>query len=330
MLVIVFFAVSFTAYSQTEKIFFLKNNGKFVTNKDSADFMRVVDQRDSVSGLYKITEFYPNSVRKLIGTASLYWPKVIWEGPSITFDKQGRKVQQITYQNNSPAGAAYYYYPNGRVMKELNYVNTDINSSAKGKVSLKYKLVNYYDSAGVQLVKDGNGYLKETPNKRITEEGNYADGVRHGIWKGTVVEEEANFEEKYDKGTFVSGRSVKPDGKVTEYTIKEVLPKFPGGEKAFGKFLTENIKYPAEARSWGMAGKVVLTYDVGKDGSITDIQVLSSPHYALEEEAVRVLKRSPKWEPGIQNGIPVKVRYTLPINFSISGQLLNPTQIIKF
>lgn len=99
--------------------------------------------------------------------------------------------------------------------------------------------------------------------------------------------------------------------------MKERLPEFPGGQIAFGKFLSENIKYPVEVRNWGMAGKVVLSYNVEKDGHITDIQVVSSPHYALEEEAIRVLKRSPKWQPGIQNGIPVKVKYTLPVTFSI-------------
>ena len=107
-----------SAFGQTEEIFFLKNDGRYVTDKDSADFMRVVDRRDSVTGLYMITEYYPNSVRKLIATASLFWPKMIWEGPSISFDKQGRRKEQVTYNNNSPVGAAYYYYPNGRLMKD--------------------------------------------------------------------------------------------------------------------------------------------------------------------------------------------------------------------
>lgn len=314
-LAIIFIILSFASYSQSGKIYFIKNNGRFVNDKDSADFMRIVNEPDSGLVYYKVTEFYPNSVRKLIGTASIYWPKVIWEGPSITFDKQGRKVQHVTYQKNLPVGPAYYYYPNGRLMKELDY--SAPNSSEKSKGSLRFKLMNYFDSTGVQLVKDGNGYLKES-TKKITEEGNYADGVRYGIWKGTIIEEGTTFEDKYDKGTFISGRSFKPDGKVVEYTIKDVLPKFPGGEKAFGEFLSKHIKYPPEARSWGINGRVVLTYIVEKDGNLTDIQVVSSPHYALEDEAIRVLKRSPKWEPGIQNGVPVRVKYTLPVNFSIS------------
>lgn len=325
-----FLALSFNSYSQNGKIYFLKNDGRFVTNKDSADFMRIVDEPDSGSVYYKITEFYPNSAKKLIATASVYWPKVIWEGPSISYDKQGRKVKQIIYKNNSPAGSAYFYYPNGRVMKELNYTDTKINSSAKGKIALKYTLVSYFDSTGVQLVKDGNGYLKEFHDKSVAEEGNYVDGVRHGVWKGTIAEEGISFEEKYDKGTFLSGKSVEPDGKVTLYTIKDVLPQFPGGEKAFGQFLSSNIKYPPEARNWGMSGRVVLSYTVEKDGSLTDIQTVSAPHYALEEEAIRVLKKSPKWKPAIKNGIPVKVRYTLPITFSISGSVPRPAEVIKF
>jgi TonB family protein len=317
LLVIVFVTISYSTYSQTEKIFFLKNNGKFVTNKDSADFMRVVDQRDSVTGLYKITEFYPNSVRKLIGTASVYWPKMIWEGPSITFDKQGRKVQQVSYQNNSPAGVAYYYYPNGRIMKELDYSNVKISPTEKGKISLKYKLLNYYDSTGVQLVKDGNGYLKEAPNKKIIEEGNYVNGVREGLWKGIIVEDSTHYEDSYKKGKFVSGKNFGSDGHVITYTEREVFPKFPGGEKAFGRFVGANLKYPPEARDLRIWGRVVLTFVVEKDGTLSNIQVAESPHYSMREEALRVMRKSPRWEPGIQNGVPVKVKYTIPITFNI-------------
>ena len=167
-------------------------------------------------------------------------------------------------------------------------------------------------------MKEGNGYLKETPDKKVSEEGNYANGVRDGVWKGVIAGEGTTFEHTYDKGLFLSGKSFKPDGKVVEYTVKDVLPKFPGGEKAFGQFISTNLKYPPEARSWGISGKVVITYIVEKDGSLTDLKVISSPHHALDEEALRVLRRSPKWEPGIQNGIPVRVKYTLPVNFSIN------------
>jgi TonB family protein len=312
---ILFIAISFNTYSQTGKVYFLTNSGRYVNNKDSADFMRVVDEPDSGSVNYKITEFYPNSVRKLIGTASVYWPKVIWEGPSITFDKNGKKIKQVSYHNSTPTGSAYYYYPNGRLMKELLYGIEGMN--AAGSKGLKYKLMNSYDSTGVQLVKDGTGYMEESPYKEVIEKGNYANGVRDGVWKGNWIKDVGHYVEIYKNGEFVSGKNFQPDGKVIDYTVKEMLPKFPGGEKAFGQFISSNLKYPNEARMYGISGQVILSFVVQKDGSLTEIKVIKSPHYTLEEEALRVLRRSPKWEPGIQNGVPVRVQYTIPLSFRL-------------
>lgn len=94
-------------------------------------------------------------------------------------------------------------------------------------------------------------------------------------------------------------------------------PQFPGGEAAMMKYLGDNIKYPAVAQRNALEGLVVLQFVVDQTGGISDITVLKPMGGGLTEEAIRVVKSMPKWSPGKQNGKPVKVRFTLPVRFSI-------------
>jgi len=91
----------------------------------------------------------------------------------------------------------------------------------------------------------------------------------------------------------------------------EVKPEFPGGYEAFYKFIAENYKTPNVV---GLNGKVYVAFVIEKDGSITDIKVLRDIGYGTGKEAIRVLKISPKWLPGQQNGKTVRCTYSLPIN----------------
>ncbi|HXI01030.1 MAG TPA: TonB family protein [Sphingobacteriaceae bacterium] len=120
--------------------------------------------------------------------------------------------------------------------------------------------------------------------------------------------------------------------KVRDFASVEVLPLFPGGEKGFYAFLSQNIKYPAEAKEKNISGRVFVTYIVEKDGSLADIKVLRGLGYGTDEEAVRVLKLSPNWIPGITNGQHVRVQYTIPILFSLNSKTsvdrLQKTEIV--
>ncbi len=100
----------------------------------------------------------------------------------------------------------------------------------------------------------------------------------------------------------------------------EINPEYPGGEGAFGKFLQKNINYPIIAKENNIQGKVYLQFIVERDGSLTDIAIVREPGSGLGDEAKRVLKMSPHWKPGIQNGKPVRVQYTIPVNFTLGDQ----------
>jgi protein TonB len=103
------------------------------------------------------------------------------------------------------------------------------------------------------------------------------------------------------------------------FLIVESSPAFPGGELARMRFLQDNIKYPPIAKESGIQGTVHLTFVIERDGSVTDVKLLRGIGGGCDEEAIRVVKNMPKWEPGKQRGKPVRVQFNLPIKFNLSG-----------
>ena len=100
------------------------------------------------------------------------------------------------------------------------------------------------------------------------------------------------------------------------FVVVESMPEFPGGQQALFKYLSENVKYPVIAQENGIQGRVICQFVVNKDGSIVDVEVVrSGGDPSLDKEAVRVIKTMPKWKPGKQRGKPVRVKYTVPVNF---------------
>ncbi len=101
------------------------------------------------------------------------------------------------------------------------------------------------------------------------------------------------------------------------FDVVEQMPSFPGGDAELMKFLSTHIKYPVVAEENGIQGRVIATFVVERDGSITDVKVIKSVDPSLDKEAIRVLKSMPKWIPGKQNGSTVRVKYTVPVTFRL-------------
>jgi TonB family protein len=99
----------------------------------------------------------------------------------------------------------------------------------------------------------------------------------------------------------------------------ELAPSFPGGLEAFYKYLKKNQRYPRSAIQSGTEGRVIVTFVVERDGSLTDIKVKRGVSPDMDDEALRLIKESPKWRPGIQNDKPVRVQYSVPIDFKLDN-----------
>ena len=110
------------------------------------------------------------------------------------------------------------------------------------------------------------------------------------------------------------------EGQSDIFILVEHQPQFPGGEAALDKFIKENLNlFPAGVES-DIIGRVILSFTIEEDGSITDIKCMRSPHEELTKEAIRVVKLMPKWLPGKQNGKAVRVKYVLPFTFRLTSQ----------
>jgi len=299
-------------------VYFLKNNGKFVTSRDSADYVRVVREPDSASVLYNVFEFYLDGKKKLIGKSSAIEPPRL-EGPCLQFYKNGNKESLTNYKDGLLTGPEYDFYPNGKlyVVKEFPD-NKDIYNN----LANHYSIIENYDSLGTASVKDGNGYYKGYDNnfKYIEEEGKVKNGKRDSVWKGNDKNIKTRFTETYQDGVLITGAAVDSSGASTTYSkSRDVPPEFKGGVEAFGKYLASHIHYPSYENEHNIQGRVILSFVVEKDGKPKDIKVNRSASPGLDAEAVRVIKNSPLWVPGTRFGKPVRVLYSVPVNFSLTN-----------
>jgi periplasmic protein TonB len=103
------------------------------------------------------------------------------------------------------------------------------------------------------------------------------------------------------------------------FTIVEEQPTFPGGEEKLMEYLGKNISYPPMAKESGIQGTVFVTFVVEPDGSVTNAKILRGIGGGCDEEAVRVVRNMPRWQPGKQRGKPVRVQFNLPIRFILQG-----------
>ena len=109
----------------------------------------------------------------------------------------------------------------------------------------------------------------------------------------------------------------KPEVENKVFDVVEQMPSFPGGMQALMEYLGNNVKYPVVAQENGVQGRVVVSFVVERDGSITDVKVVRSVDPSLDKEAVRVVKSMPRWIPGKQNGQAVRVKYNVPVAFRL-------------
>ncbi len=102
------------------------------------------------------------------------------------------------------------------------------------------------------------------------------------------------------------------------YQAVEKMPEFPGGKQRLLNWVMKNIQYPAEAREMGIQGRVIVQFVVNKNGKAVEPVIVQSLHHLLDDEAIRLVESMPRWKPGEEKGEPVRVKFTMPINFRLS------------
>lgn len=160
------------------------------------------------------------------------------------------------------------------------------------------------------------------PDDQVTDEDKVKSQA--DLEQNTAIAGAVNFDDGTDDISKITEQKVeivqevpkeKPKEKV--FTHVEQMPQFPGGDAELYKFINNNLNYPAMAIENGVQGKVIVQFVVTKDGSVGNVKVARSVDRDLDNEAVRVCKKLPKFIPGKQNGQPVNVWYTLPVTFRL-------------
>ena len=118
----------------------------------------------------------------------------------------------------------------------------------------------------------------------------------------------------------IVGDKNNPDNEEEPYTAVEQMPQFPGGMKALMEYISTNLRYPEDAKQAKKSGRVIARFTVQEDGSIADVEIIRSVYPSMDAEAIRVLQGMPQWQPGMQDGKAVAVKYTVPIMFNADNE----------
>ena len=258
-----------------------------------------------------------------------------------------KRIKMIT-RNEKAKGLWWRLLATLPVLAILMIANTKVTAQEQKavdhtlKVSISPFEVFDDDGAPMQLIKDtifyeddgtyvkfetSDGFQPETgePCKKLTITSYNADGTPRNNFFITETERRGDtstysiepFTFTLSEHLFEQLLDIATSEEDTVYQIVEEMPKFPGGEKALMDYVSNNVKYPEEAKNKNIAGRVFVSFVVEKDGSIGEVKVLRGIGGGCDEEAVRVIKGMPKWKPGMQKGKPVRVSYQIPIYFKL-------------
>ncbi|MCM1318848.1 MAG: energy transducer TonB [Muribaculaceae bacterium] len=135
---------------------------------------------------------------------------------------------------------------------------------------------------------------------------------------GAVSANEEPEQEMITDVMIVNDAAAMTDDEKVFVTVEE-MPSFPGGQTELMRWLAAHIIYPKAAVENNISGRVIVTFNVEKDGSITDVKVARGVDKDLDKEAIRVVRKMPKWNPGKNNGVIVRSKYTLPVTFKLQN-----------
>ncbi|NVO10801.1 MAG: TonB family protein [Bacteroidales bacterium] len=215
----------------------------------------------------------------------------------IYFDKNWKKLESFKdaayYRKLYKKGDLWYakdYYLTGQLQMEGSYTNK--------KCTKRSGTFTYYTEDGT-----------------IDSKGSFLKNKYEGIWNWYHPNGQKSSQELYNKGKRVKVEYWDINGMKVDSAEGEYLARFNGNAQEFRKYVNEHLEYPPSAANLGTEGKVFVSFVVEKDGSLSNIKAIKNADYELIKEALRVVRSSPKWEPGKQHNRFVRVSYIFPITF---------------
>jgi protein TonB len=209
-------------------------------------------------------------------------------------DKSLAKYYRVTTLTDSVAGNIKTYLMNGQITNEDNYAH-----------------VKKRKSEGVSKT-----WFEE--NGQLRFDLNYKEGKYDGPLRSYYKDGKLKRDDVYQEGKLVKGRCLTHSGQDTAFYEFEIKPLFPGGETKMMQYLSTNIRYPRKALRAGISGLVVASFDVNDNGTISRIEILQQVNDAMDQEVIRIISAMPRWQPGEEDGKKVRIRFTLPVRFSLN------------
>jgi len=250
--------------------------------------------------------FYSNYVR---------W--ISREGKNTIFWKNGQKQEEGNRKKGKPIGIWQNWYKDGTKMAEYEYFDENDVSKPKGR---SYRLVNFWNREGEQIVKDGTGnyFLKKDNGEEIL--GSYVNYEKEGIWKGFRKDGTKMYEDSYKEGVFQQGESWDEVG--NRYTYEKISERgeYSEGRRGLIRMISENFKVPKYATEMAIEGITKIGFIVNKEGKVEGIEVVQPLCEPCDQEAIRVVKLLKDWTPGKLRGQKANMKYTLPFRIKLTAK----------
>lgn len=281
---------SATLFAQTDTAYaYVDSNYRAVKDWNIAAYYYKAYMKDSTSYILSMHNRTGQLQKKEIYLDAALQIK---NGQSVTY-KNGKPILKGVYINNEREGVFVSYDTLGNVLETQTYKRDTLDGA----------------------------YAAYWPNGIVKQVGSYTHGNKIGEWTGHYESGKVAMSEKYN------GSDPKPysstyldeEGKETTFVKLETPPTFPGGIDKFYMLLARNIKYPPDAAEKNIQGNVFISFTVTETGAIENIKIDRKLYPSLDQEALRVMKLSPKWIPGKHYGKNVRVLYNIPIRFSIQN-----------
>lgn len=266
----------------------------------------------------------------------------ILQGPFCFYFENGNTFKKGSANKGVPVEELLIWYPTGQLRqllraREFTYLD---------QFEMKYQFISCFDPEGKALVENGFGFfddqlfISSVPDPQVTRKtikldsapkqwnfsqrsyvtqqrakGRVVDGHRDSVWQ-VFIKDTLRHVENLVRGKLLGGQSFF-GGKTYRYTEIETSASPVGGMENFYRTIMSKIQYPRTARRNGIQGKVFVEFVVNVDGKLTDIKIKRGIGGGCDEAAVDAVRQSPLWNPGLQFGIPVRQRFTVPVIFRL-------------
>lgn len=296
--------VSLAQTSEDRKVY-LDSLFKETTNTDGP-YYRVVEDENTNKEEYKFKIFYKSGKVYMEGNTRSN-KSLLQNGFITTYFENGNKKEEYYSDKGSIAGSQTAWYENGVKKYIKDYYKE------KNELISTVRINQFWDKNNIQKVIDGNGYFEDEENQ-CYEKGKLQNGVKIGRWEGADKKFKITFKEDYENGKLINGVCI--DSSATEHSYSAVREnaKPRKGYEHFYKYIGKKFRFTKKTD--GQSGKIILSFIVEKNGTISDIKVLRSAGEGLDNEAIRLIEAYPDWEPGKYRGQIARIHYSIPITIT--------------